>query len=60
MKKIVTLPDGYNGDTVKVYSEPVETDGLLVKLQVVDSYMIRWIDKTFLANYIRKSKAYFA
>jgi hypothetical protein len=42
---IVTLPDGYNGHTVRCYAEPIERDGNLVKLRVAEpgkEYMIRW------------------
>ena len=54
--KTITLPDGYNGHTSEFYAEPIETDGLLVKLQNVDKpYMIRWARKTDLGQSSRES-----
>ena len=41
---IISLPDGYNGDLEKFHSEPIETDGELVKLQCATEgkeYMFR-------------------
>jgi hypothetical protein len=48
----ITLPDGYNGHTVKCYVEPIEVDGNLVKLQVAEpdkKYMFRWARKNDLS-----------
>jgi hypothetical protein len=41
--EIIALPDGYNGDTVDCYVDPIEIDGNLAKLRVVGrSYMFKW------------------
>jgi hypothetical protein len=43
---VVSLPDGYNGDTLNFVGEPVERDGNQVKLKCAErgrEYMIRWI-----------------
>jgi len=48
IKKIITLPDGYNGHMAKFYSEPVEIDGNLIKLRCAEpgkEYMFRWAYK---------------
>ena len=41
-EKTVTLPDGYNGDSVDCYLTPIKTDGELIQLKVKDSYLTRW------------------
>ena len=41
----ITLPDGYNGDTVQCYAKPIEEDGNMLKLRVAEpgrDYMIKW------------------
>lgn len=38
----IKLPDGYNGDMVECEREPIEVQWPMLKLQVKDSYMIRW------------------
>jgi len=41
----ITLPDGYNGHTKQFYAEPVETNGMTVKLRCATpgkEYMFRW------------------
>lgn len=50
----ITLPDGYNGHTAKFYTEPLEIDGNLVKLQCAEpgkEYMFRWARKEDLEKY---------
>lgn len=43
MPDTITLPDGYNGHTCRVYTKPIEVDGNLAKLRVVGStYLFRW------------------
>ena len=42
---IIELPDGFNGHTVKCYSNPIKVDGNTVKLQCAEEgkeYMIKW------------------
>lgn len=42
---IVTLPDGYAGDTMQFFITPIETDGQLVKLRPADperSHLHKW------------------
>lgn len=44
----ITLPDGYNGHTVKCYTGVLEEMGNTVKLQVAEpgkEYMIKWCYK---------------
>ena len=41
----ITVPDGYNGHTVECEKKPIEITDTSVKLQVVNSYMIKYIDK---------------
>jgi hypothetical protein len=42
---ILELPDGFNGHTIKCYSNPIEVDGNTVKLQCAEEekeYMFKW------------------
>lgn len=39
----VTLPDGYNGDTVECYRKPISIENNVAKLRVVNSYLIRYV-----------------
>ena len=39
---IITLPDGYNGDTVQCNAEPLEIDGPVIKLAVIGGG-VRWV-----------------
>lgn len=44
-RKTVRLADGYNGHTVLYFTDPIETDGELVKLQVAEpgrGFMSAW------------------
>jgi len=44
----IELPDGYNGHTIRFYSEPLEEHARCVKLQVSvigKEYMTAWRDK---------------
>ena len=46
--EFITLPNGYNGDTVKCYAEPIQKDKDLLKLRCAEEgkeYMIRWVHK---------------
>lgn len=48
-RRVITLPAGYNGDTMQFYADPIVTDGNVVKLQCAVSgkeYLIRWAYKT--------------
>lgn len=45
-RKTIRLADGYNGDTVLLFADPIETMGDTVKLQVAEpgrGYMFRWV-----------------
>ncbi|WP_176043057.1 hypothetical protein [Burkholderia stabilis] len=47
--KVVILPDGYNGHTIKFFADPVQVDGNRVKLRCAEpgkEYMIAWRDRT--------------
>lgn len=45
----ITLPNGYNGDTIKCFIKPIlEEDKTMVKLQCAEpgtEYMFRWVYK---------------
>jgi hypothetical protein len=44
-RKVVELPDGFNGATMAFYADPVEVDGQLIKLQCAipgKEHLIRW------------------
>lgn len=44
--KKVILKDGYTGEHVICFADPLETDGDLVKLQVAEvgkTHLIRWV-----------------
>lgn len=56
-RRTVRLPDGVNGDTVLVFTDPLETDGNLIKLQVAEpgrAHLFRWASQTDLANALGK------
>lgn len=45
---VISLPDGYNGDTALFYVEPLEEDTTSVKLRCAEpgkEYLIRWASK---------------
>lgn len=43
------FPDGYNGDLIECYLEPIESNATTSKLQVVGSeYLIKWVSNTEL------------
>lgn len=53
MKTTIALPDGYNGHTARFYTEPVQTDGELVRLRCAEpgkEYMLRWARKVEIAR----------
>lgn len=44
-KETITLPAGYNGDTMPFFAEPIVVDGELVKLRCAEpgkEFLIRW------------------
>lgn len=50
-RKIIELPDGFNGSTMAFYADPVEVDGELIKLQCAmpgKGHLIRWARKSDL------------
>jgi len=45
MNDVITLPDGYNGNTIDLLSKPFDCSETCVKLRVVGSnYLFRWVD----------------
>lgn len=51
--RIIELPDGFNGHTVKFFSAPIEIEGDLVKLRCAEpgkGYLIAWKHKREVAN----------
>ena len=59
-QQTVLVPDGYNGHTVRVYTDPVEEwpDGT-VKLRCAvpgKEYLIRWIGKDQLSGLIEAQR----
>jgi hypothetical protein len=52
--KTILLPDGYNGNEIECDITPIEIDGNLVKLQVNNSYLIKWCRVSELSNLITK------
>lgn len=56
-KETVTMPDGYNGHTVRLYTKPLETDGPLAKLACAapgKEYMIRWARKSDIEKALKE------
>lgn len=54
MNKIILLPDGYNGDMVKCFSKPINSEGKLIKLQCAEpgkEYMFRWTTMQEIMQY---------
>lgn len=54
-RETVRLPDGFNGETVLVFVDPLETDGDLLKLQVAEpgrGHLFRWASKQDVRNAI--------
>lgn len=50
-RKIIELPDGFNGATMAFYADPIEVDGEMVKLQCAlpgKGHLIRWARKSDL------------
>jgi hypothetical protein len=50
-RKIIELPDGFNGATMAFYADPIEVDGQLIKLQCAlpgKGHLIRWARKSDL------------
>jgi len=44
-RQTVRLPDGFSGDTVLCFTDPLEIDGDMVKLQVAEpgrGHLFRW------------------
>lgn len=40
----ITIPHGYNGDTIDCFTVPIEIDGNLAKLRVANSsYLFMWV-----------------
>jgi len=56
---IIELPDGFNGHTVKCYSEPIQSNGESAKLKIAEpgkEYMFMWVSwNTRLAGNRRKN-----
>jgi len=55
MQNTIELSDGYVGNKVRFFTEPIEVDGDLVKLQCAEpgkEYMIAWKRKSDLAKAI--------
>jgi hypothetical protein len=49
MKKTISLPNGYNGHTVKCFTDILEESANAVKLQVAEpgrEYMFKWCWKS--------------
>lgn len=58
-KETVTMPDGYNGHTVKLYTTPIETDGHLAKLACAvpgKEYVIRWARKSDIKKALKEQQ----
>jgi hypothetical protein len=54
----ITLPNGYNGDTIRCDATPIAEDGDLLKLQVTGSdYLFRWIRRDEWEALIQKAEA---
>ncbi len=51
----ITIPDGYNGDTVQCYLAPLDEDASSIKLRVAGSYLIKWVEKTRWNDAVRKA-----
>jgi hypothetical protein len=54
-RKIVRLPDGFNGSTVACFTDALETDGDMLKLQVAEpgrGHLFRWASKADVSNAI--------
>ena len=52
-RKIIEIPDGFNGATMAFFADPIEVDGDLVKLQCAlpdKGHLIRWARKSDLSK----------
>jgi len=57
-RQTIRLADGYNGDTVLLFADPIEVEGHLVKLQVAEpgrGHLFRWASKEELKNARQKA-----
>jgi len=45
IEDVVIVNDGYNGDTVECYADPIDEDQTCYKLQVKNSHLTKWISK---------------
>lgn len=57
---VVTLPDGYNGHTMKFYADPMEVMGDTVKLRCAEpgkEYMFTWRDKATVETALTSQQA---
>jgi len=55
-RKIITLPDGYNGHTMRFYAKPIAIEVNLVRLQVAEEGK-RWMSKLWPKWYLEKYSA---
>ena len=50
-RQVVSLPDGYNGHTMRFFADPVEVNGEAVKLRCAEpgkEYMVAWRSRSAL------------
>jgi len=52
-RPIITLPDGYNGHTMRFYAKPIAIEGNLIRLQCAEVGK-EWMSKTWPKWYLEK------
>jgi hypothetical protein len=56
-RKTIRLADGYNGDTILLFADAIETEGHLLKLQCAEpgrGYLFRWASKEEVSDGLKK------
>jgi hypothetical protein len=59
-RQTIRLDDGYNGGTVLLFADPLETDGSMVKLQVAEpgrGHLFRWAFRVVVEKLVAQKKA---
>ncbi len=58
-EETAVLPDGYNGHTVRLYTEPLEINGDSIKLACAEDgreHMIRWARKSDVEKALKEQQ----
>jgi hypothetical protein len=58
-RKTIRLADGFNGDTVLLFADPIEIEGHLLKLQCAEpgrGHLFRWASAEEVKNGLEKAR----